>query len=174
MTTSATSKAVKFERPSWTNFPALWSLSTAASVSAKGTERSCTRSQHLLGMERRGNGSRKLGHSYCRMQIEDVHTVSPKLPQTRVELLSQDVRFVNSWRVWVDFCGDCESPLLPFSFTSERLLLPSNVCSSSINLVVASSLEVIQKGVVLGERGDSSSCLGIRTKSHKTQDHSRL
>ena len=95
------------------------------------------------------------------MQIENIHTVCSKFCQARVELLSQDIGLVNARFCWINFRCDGQSSLLPFCFSRKGLLLSPDVRAGSVNFTIASRLEVIKKGVVFLQRGDSSSCIGV-------------
>jgi len=70
-----------------------------------------------------------------------------------------------------DFCSNREPSLLPFGFTGEGFLLPSYVYASRINLIITGSLEMVEEGVVLWERCDSSACGWVGPKGHQTKDN---
>ena len=119
-------------------------------------------------------GLKTFKYTYRCMQIEDIYTIGSELLQTGVELLSQDVRLVDTRCIRIDFRCDRRSSVLPARLSCESLLLAPNVGTSSIDLIVARGLKVIEKGVVLGKRCNSSASIGIRSKGHKTKDDSGL
>lgn len=104
------------------------------------------------------------------MEVENVYTGGAQLPQASIESLCQSVWLVHTRGTGVDFGGDGETSLFPLGIAGKGLLLPSNVHTSGINLVVSCCLEVIKESIVLCKGRGTSPGVGIRAKGHKTKD----
>lgn len=108
------------------------------------------------------------------MKIKDIYTISAKLLQTCVESFSQDFGLVLARLIGIDLGRDGQASVLPLCFTGEGFLLPRHIGASRVDFIVPRGLKVIQEGVVLWKRGDSSARIFVWAKGHKTQDDSWL
>ena len=104
------------------------------------------------------------------MQVEDIHTVCTKLTKRLVQTGFQRFLCMLARRSGVALGGESEAALLPLGFFAEAFLVPSDVCTSSIDFVVSLALQEVKTLVVVFETGNSGSFRFCArwTKGHKT------
>lgn len=85
------------------------------------------------------------------VEVEDVDAISSQFCQTLIKRCEDAVCLVHSWFMRVALGGQGQTTVLPAGILGPGFLLASNVGASSINLVVALRLEVIESLVVVGQ-----------------------
>lgn len=77
------------------------------------------------------------------MQVEDVNVVGSELFETSLQALRQVLGLVLSGVLGVAFGGESQTALPPFGLARESLLLTADICSGSVDLIIALGLEVV-------------------------------
>jgi len=91
------------------------------------------------------------------MKIEDIDTVCSQFRQALVDTLGKAIGLVLTRFVRITLGRDHQTAFLPFGVFGKCFLLPSNVRSRGVNLIVSLRLKVVQDLVVLGRVSDTRS-----------------
>jgi hypothetical protein len=90
----------------------------------------------------------------CGVQVVDVDAVRAELFEGFIELLLDLLGFVSTGGERVPLGGAGQTTVLPARRLSEGLLLPANVDSGGVDLVVSGTLEAVEDLLVIFEVGD--------------------
>lgn len=91
------------------------------------------------------------------MEVEDINTLRSKLFQTLVQRLGDALCLVHARVVRVALGRKSQSTVLPVGLLGESFLLSTNVCTGSVNLIVALRLKIVEGLVVVVDVGNSGS-----------------
>ncbi len=104
-----------------------------------------------------------------------IYTIGPELLQTRVHGLENLLGRVPAQLGGVlDLGGKGQASLRPLGLARESLLLPTDINTGRVDLVVPARLEGIQDLVVLPDVGDAGSIRLVGSKGHETEDDTVL
>jgi hypothetical protein len=98
------------------------------------------------------------------MQVEDVHAGGTQLLQRDVDLLAQVGGRVRRMR-GVELGREREAAGLPLRFAREGFLFGADVDARGVDFRVALRLEVVEAGVVVGQRGYACAGRGLWKES---------